>query len=116
MKRGLIENYKYINKQYLPDSAQELFELDVNYATVYRNGTAFMSQRTREDDSQNTALQFFNNSFTTNRIVKELERIARAYLFEYNDAVSISNLRKTLNQYIGRYVSDRVLTYAMLDV
>ena len=116
MKRGLIENYKYINKQYLPDSAQELFESDVNYATVYRNGTAFMSQRTREDDSQNTALQFFNNSFTTNRIVKELERIARAYLFEYNDAVSISNLRKTLNQYIGRYVSDRVLTYAMLDV
>lgn len=116
MKRGLIENYKYINKQYLPDSAQELFESDVNYATVYRNGTAFMSQRTREDDSQNTALQFFNNSFTTNRIVKELERIARAYLFEYNDAVSISNLRKALNQYIGRHVSDRVLTYAMLDV
>lgn len=116
MKRGLIEGYKTINKQYLPDASQELFENDVNYATVYKNGTAFMSQRTREDDSQNTALQFFNNSFTTNRIAKELERLARAYLFEYNDAVSITNLRKTLNQYIGRYITDRVLTYAMLDV
>lgn len=116
MKRGLIDGYRTINKQYLPGDTDDLFSADVNYATVFRNGTAFMSQRTREEDSQNTALQFFNNSFTTNRIVKELERIARAYLFEYNDAISISNLRKSLNQYIGKYITNRVLTYAMLDV
>ena len=75
-----------------------------------------MSQRTLENGANNSALQFINNALMTNIIVKELGILAREYLFEYNDAITLSNLRKTLNTYISNYVASRVLEYAYIDV
>jgi hypothetical protein len=53
---------------------------------------------------------------TTNIIVKELERLGREYLFEYNDAITLANLRKSLNSYVQDYIVNNTLSYASVNV
>jgi hypothetical protein len=116
LNRGVLTDVVSVNESPLPEKKEEYFQNRVNYIETDRYRSAFMSQRTREKREDNTALQFLNNSITTNRMVKELSKLARVYLFEYNDAVTLSNLRNVLNKYISEFVANRTLSYAMVDV
>jgi hypothetical protein len=116
LNRGVVEGVVAVNENPLPEMKEEYFNERTNYTEVSRYNTAIMSQRTCERLVDNTALQFLNNSITTNRMVKELEKLARVFLFEYNDATTLANLRKVLNQYIAKYVENRTLQYAVIDV
>ena len=116
LNRGVLTDVVSVNESPLPEKKEEYFQNRTNYIETDRYQSAFMSQRTREKREDNTALQFLNNSITTNRMVKELSKLARVYLFEYNDAVTLSNLRNVLNKYISEFVANRTLSYAMVDV
>jgi hypothetical protein len=116
LNRAVLNGLISVNESPLPDRKEEYFQNRINYIETDRYRSAFMSQRTRERRADNTALQFLNNSLTTNRMVKELSKLARVYLFEYNDAVTLSNLRNVLNKYIANFVENRTLSYAVVDV
>ena len=53
-------------------------------------GYKFMSQLTGEPE--NTALRFINNVRVANKMVRDLENLGREYLFEFNDATTLSNM------------------------
>ena len=116
LNNGELSGVLYLNENPVPSDKETWFTARVNYAEKDSRQTSFMSQRTLENGADNSALQFINNALMTNIIVKELGILAREYLFEYNDAITLSNLRKTLNTYISNYVASRVLEYAYIDV
>lgn len=116
LNNGELSGVLYLNENPVPSDKETWFAARVNYAEKDSRQTSFMSQRTLENGANNSALQFINNALMTNIIVKELGILAREYLFEYNDAITLSNLRKTLNTYISNYVASRVLEYAYIDV
>ena len=105
-----------VNESLLPERKQELFDSRINYADRTATQIFFANQRTRERAADNTALQFINNSLTTNRLVKDVERLCRQYLFEYNDSITISNLTKQVNKYLETYVEKRALAYAVVEI
>ena len=74
-----------------------------------------MSQLTRDaanNGIQYTALSYVNNSRTTERIARELERMGREYLFEFNDSTTLRNMQETLNAYLIGWVQNRTLSMA----
>jgi hypothetical protein len=105
-----------VNESLLPERKQELFDSRINYADRTATQIFFANQRTRERAADNTALQFINNSLTTNRLVKDVERLCRQYLFEYNDSITIGNLTKQVNKYLETYVEKRALAYAVVEI
>jgi hypothetical protein len=105
-----------VNESLLPERKQELFDSRINYANKTPTQIYFANQRTKERAADNTALQFINNSLLTNRLVKDVERMAREYLFEYNDAVTISTITKDINRYLSTYVEKRALAYAVVEI
>ena len=105
-----------VNESLLPERKQELFDSRINYADRTATQIFFANQRTREIAADNTALQFINNSLTTNRLVKDVEKLCRQYLFEYNDSITIGNLTKQVNKYLETYVEKRALTYAFVEI
>ena len=90
----------------------------INYVERDANGYKFMSQRTYDgsDETEYTALSFLNNSRALAKMVKELEKVGREYLFEFNDATTLANMRNALNRYMSEWVSNRTLNFAEVDV
>jgi hypothetical protein len=43
---------------------------------------------------------------------KELTHIAREYLFEHNDSVTLSQMNNVLNRYMAEWIANRTLSYA----
>lgn len=116
LTNGELTGVLYVNENPIPETKETWFTNRINYSEKDSRQISFMSQRTLESADKNTALQFANNALMTNKIVKELGTLAREYLFEYNDAITLANIRKTLNVYISNYVAARVLQYAVIDV
>jgi hypothetical protein len=116
LTNGELTGVLYVNENPIPETKDAWFTDRINYSEKDSRQISFMSQRTLESADKNTALQFANNALMTNKIVKELGTLAREYLFEYNDAITLANIRKTLNVYISNYVAARVLQYAVIDV
>ena len=73
-----------------------------------------MSQLTGE--AENTSLRFINNVRVTNKIVRELEELGRRYLFEFNDTITLTNMRNALNRYVTEWIQNRTLSLANVIV
>jgi hypothetical protein len=52
----------------------------------------------------------------TNRLIKGITALCREFLFDYNDEITLINLKKSLNLYISEYVTNGALTYASINV
>lgn len=98
----------------LPDTKETLFSNHINYVEKDSRGYYFMSQRTSSKNP--TALSFINNARVTCRIVHEINALARDYLFEFNDATTLQNMRSVLNKYITNWIANRTLSYGEVDV
>lgn len=90
------------------------FGEEVNYVQKTSRECSFMSQRTYEAASNEsfTALSFLNNVRVLHKIRRDLERIAREYLFQFNDAMTIANMNEVLNKYIATWIANRTLSSA----
>ena len=77
-----------------------------------------MNQRTGENVGTNkhTALAFINNSRVICRMVHEIEKLGRDYLFEFNDAMTLANMRSVLNKYVSNWIANRALSYGSVEV
>jgi len=118
LRRAIIDDVLSINENPNSDRKEQFFLDRVNYAEKTSREYAFMSQRTADGSTQDnyTALSFINNSRCLLKMEKDIEIMARQYLHEYNDAVTISNLSKLLNNYVSGWVSNRTLSLGYVDV
>lgn len=118
LTRGVISNVKNLNKNPSPSQKNAFFLQRINYIERDINGCKFMSQRTFDgsDETEYTALSFLNNARCLAKIVKELEKLGREYLFEFNDTTTLENMRAALNRYIGNWLTNRTLNYASITV
>ena len=118
LTRGVLLDVKDINENPTPNIKNSNFLDRINYVERDANGYKFMSQRTYDgsDETEYTALSFLNNTRALAKMVKELEKIGREYLFEFNDATTLANMRNALNRHMGEWVSNRTLNFAEVDV
>ena len=102
----------------IPDAIRKerLTKNHINFIDLHGTSYYFNLQRTRENPSLKTALREINNNLLTNRLIKEVTNLGRQYLFEYNDAVTLLNFRKSVNSYISEYIANGALSYASVDV
>ena len=113
-RRAELTDVVKMSENPLPDTKEELFNNHINYAEKDSRGYYFMSQRTSSKNS--TALSFINNARVTCRIIHEINALARDYLFEFNDATTLQNMRSVLNKYITNWIANRTLSYGEVDV
>ena len=113
-RRAELTDVVKMSENPLPDTKETLFTNHINYAEKDSRGYYFMSQRTSSENS--TALSFINNARVTCRIVHEINALARDYLFEFNDATTLQNMRSVLNKYITNWIANRTLSYGEVDV
>lgn len=118
LRRGVLEDVLKVNENPLPSKKNYWFEERINYVEKTSREYAFMSQRTHDgsDETEYTALSFLNNSRTLERMKKELEKLGREYLFEFNDSVTLANMSNVLNKYIGQWIANRTLSYGLVEV
>lgn len=114
IRRAVLEDVKDISNNPGIVEKDTLFKARINYAEKTARECAFMSQRTYDGSTEDsyTALSFINNSRTLEKIKKDLARIGREYLFEFNDSITLSNMGNVLNKYLNNWVSNRTLSYA----
>lgn len=113
-RRAELTDVVKMSENPLPDTKEELFNNHINYAEKDSRGYYFMSQRTSSKIP--TALSFINNARVTCRIVHEINALARDYLFEFNDATTLQNMRSVLNKYITNWIANRTLSYGEVNV
>jgi hypothetical protein len=78
-----------------------------------------MSQRTynySDEDDVETALSFLNNVRVKNKMVQDIEALARNYLYEFNDSTTLNNMNAALNKYVNDWVQNRTLSYGSVEV
>jgi len=119
LTRGKLNGVKAISINPSPTEKQEMFSKRINYIEKDSRGIYIMSQRTfdhEESEGLYSALSFMNNVRVKNKMVQELKRLGREYLFEFNDATTLSNMANALNRYAETWVQNRVLSYANVTV
>jgi hypothetical protein len=118
LRRGVLSSPTTISENLTPARKDELFKARINYVEKTTREYAIMSQRTHDGSSEDsyTALSFLNNVRTLERMKKEIERIARGYLYEFNDSTTLSQLSNVLNKYITEWISNRTLAKGNVTV
>jgi len=114
LTRGVLTGVDGININ--PTSAKKTSNIlaKINYVEKDSRGYTFMAQLTGE--LENTALQYISNVRVVNRIVRDLENLGREYLFEFNDATTLTNMRNALTRYTDEWIQNRTLEYAVVQV
>lgn len=114
LTRGVLTGVKAISKNPSEEEKQDFYKNKLNYIEKDSRGFYFMSQLTNE--AEETALRFINNARVTTRMAREIENLGRDYLFEFNDAATLNNLRNALNRYINNWIQNRTLSFGSVDV
>jgi hypothetical protein len=114
LSRGVLVGVQGINENPTSDAKTTYYKERTNYIEKDSRGYKFMSQLTGEPE--NTALRFINNVRVTNKMIRDLENLGREYLFEFNDATTLSNMRAALNRYVTEWVQNRTLSFADVTV
>ncbi len=114
LTRGKVSDLLWINE--IPTNADKNshYENRLNYIEKDSRGMYFMCQLTRADGD--TALKFINNSRALLKIKKELRRIARNYLHEFNDRITKNNLLNALNTSLANWINNRTLSYGSITL
>ena len=114
LSRGVLVGVQGINENPTSDKKTSYYKLRTNYVEKDSRGYKFMSQLTGE--VENTALRFINNVRVVNKMVRDLENLGREYLFEFNDATTLNNMRAALNRYVTEWIQNRTLNFAEVTV
>ena len=118
LRRGILDDAKAVNENPTPDKKELWFGKRINYVEKTSREYAFMSQRTYDHSKEDeyTALSFLNNVRALEKMKKELERLGRNYLFEFNDSVTLTQMSSILNKYMSEWVTNRTLSSAVVNV
>lgn len=114
LTRGVLTGVEGFNENPTSDRKTAYYTQRINYVERDSRGYKFMSQLTGEQE--NTALRFINNVRVVNRMVRDLENLGREYLFEFNDATTLNNMRNALNNYVSGWIQNRTLSLGNVEV
>ena len=118
LRRAVLDDVLAIHSNPSPDDKDDLFEKRINYVEKSSRECAIMSQRTHDGSTSSsyTALSFLNNARVLEKMKKEIEKLARNYLFEFNDSATLSQMSNVLNKYMNQWISNRTLSEATVIV
>lgn len=118
LRRGILDDALEIYDNPTPEECETYFKARENYAVKTSREYFFASQRTFDgtDETSYTALSFINNARAYAKMKKEIERLARNYLFEFNDSATLAQMSNVLNKYMTEWVANRTLSYANVTV
>jgi hypothetical protein len=108
LTRGVLTGVKGVNVNPTADEKDAFYTARTNYVEKDSRGYKFMSQLTKE--TSDTSLKFINNVRSLNRMVRDIEELGREYLFEFNDAATLSNMSTALNRYLTEWIQNRTLS------
>lgn len=114
LTRGKLSDFTWIDSVPSNSEKNAYYEGRVNYIEKDSRGMYFMDQLTKADGD--TALKFINNSRALLKIKKELKKIARGYLHEFNDRITKNNLLNALNTSLANWVNNRTLSYGAISL
>lgn len=118
LRRGILEDCIWVNQNPDADEKDTWFRNRINYIEKSAREFAFMSQRTHDgsDESEYTALSFINNQRCLEKMKRDIELLARNYLFELNDSTTLTQMSSVLNKYINNWISNRTLSKGSVTV
>lgn len=118
IRRGILDDAEAIFSNPTADEKEAMFTSRINYAEKTPREYAFMNQRTHDNSSEEsyTALSFLNNIRVLEKMKKDLERLGRSYLFEFNDSITLANLSAILNKYVTNWIANRTLASGVVTV
>jgi hypothetical protein len=116
LTRGALTGVKEVNENPSSIVKEGYYNDRINYVEKDSRGYRFMSQLVGASTNEETALKFLNNLRSLNKIARELENLGRRYLFEFNDSITLNNMRTILNRYLNDWVQNRTLNLATLNI
>lgn len=118
LRRGVLSGALEIHDNLTSADKNEYFKNRINYTEKTTREYAIMGNRTYDGSTEDnyTALSFLNNVRVLERMKKEIERLAREYLFEFNDGYTLSQLSSILNKYVTEWIVNRTLNMANVTV
>jgi len=114
LTRGILSKVKSVYPALSPSQKEIYYDKRVNYVEKDSRGYFFMSQLTSSEES--TALSYVNNIRVINRIERDIELLGRRFLFEFNDATTLKEMKSQLDIYITEWIQNRTLNYAEVTV
>jgi hypothetical protein len=114
LTRGVLNGIRSIDLNPSTSQKEDFYLNKVNYIEKDSRGYTFMSQLTKNEEY--TALSYINNSRVINRIQRDVESIGRRYLHEFNDGPTLTLLKGRLEKYLGEWVQNRTLNFALVSV
>lgn len=116
---GVINGLTSLN--YTPNVYQkdDLFKKRWNYAERSSNSIEFMTNRTfyhADSTGKQSSLDFINNVRVKNKIVRDLRKILRKYLYEYADGATLLRCMNECNAYLNGWINNKALVKASIDV
>jgi hypothetical protein len=114
LTRGKLSDFIWIDSVPSNSEKNSYYEGRVNYIEKDSRGMYFMCQLTKADGD--TALKFINNSRALLKMKKELRKIARNYLHEFNDRITKNNLLNALNTSLANWINNRTLSYGSISL
>ena len=118
IRRAILDDAKALSSNPTATEKQEYFNDRINYAEKTPREISFQNQRTYDGstDDNYTALSFLNNARVLERMKKDLEKLGREYLFEFNDSTTLNQMSNVLNKYINQWINNRTLSKGNVTV
>lgn len=119
MRRAELAGVKKLNGNLTPTGKNEAIMNRYNYIDQDSRGYRLFSNlnfMAIDEDTEYNSLAFFNNSRVLNRIIRDIKRIGKKYIFEFNDTTTLTNMRNEMNKYIAGWVQNRSLSLADIEV
>jgi hypothetical protein len=104
-KRGTLDGFKSIS--FVPNESykETFYTRQLNYTEADPKRTRFGSQLTA--DTKTTPLSNINNVLIALDMKRNVEDMAEDYQFEFNDDDTIRTFQYNLNDYLGKYITNR---------
>ena len=116
---GRITGYKSINFNPNVSQKDQLFRKRINYAEQSARSVEIMTNRTfyhPDETGVQSPLDFVNNVRVKNKIVRDLRKILRKYLYEYADGDTLLRCQNECNAYINGWINNKALTTGSITI
>lgn len=116
---GVVNYYKLINDNPNARKKDQWFRARYNYMEQTCRSIEIMTNRTfyhNDNTGLQSALDFINNVRVKNKIVRDLRKILRKYLYEYADGDTLLKCLNECNAYLNGWINNKALASASVDL
>ena len=115
LTRGIVGGKDtWINEIPTTSEKQDNYDHMLNYVEKDSRGVYIMTNLTAT--TNNTELKFISKSRALLKMKRQLTKIARMYLHEFNDRITKNNLQNKLDNCMSDWIQNRTLSYASVVI